>query len=108
MDIYLQVFFGYKWSNLGIYITDMMSTGPLVQKNIPIGYDLRQYQPYTNTRFIPPIYQAKRPNTSMGLVWKWFEVQKQHLPHMKETKILPYQDQDQSVMFNNPEVVHRP
>jgi hypothetical protein len=27
---------------------------------------------------------------------------------MKETKILPYQDQDQSVMFNNPEVVHRP
>jgi hypothetical protein len=26
---------------------------------------------------------------------------------MKETKVLPDQDQDQSVMFNNPEVVHR-
>jgi hypothetical protein len=25
---------------------------------------------------MPPIYQAKRPNTSMELVWKQFEVTK--------------------------------
>jgi hypothetical protein len=36
-------------------------------------------------------------------ILKW---QKQHLLHMKETKILSYQDQ--SVMLHNPEVVHIP
>jgi len=58
----------------------------LVLKNTWIGYDLRQYPPYTsiNTKFIPAIHQAKislATNTSTRLVWKFFKnTQHQYMP----------------------------
>jgi hypothetical protein len=71
----------------------------VVQKNISVWYDLKQYQSYTSTglvwnlrytTFIPAIYQAKisfGPNTSTWLVWKFLKCAWYHyVPGIKKKR----------------------
>jgi hypothetical protein len=89
MDIYVQVIFGYKWSNVGIYYwydeywykrTYQLGMTWCNTNLIPIS---GLYLPYTRPKNLTPVWNL----CENGLKW-----QNQHLPNSKETKILPYQD----------------